>query len=543
MKKLFLLLYILFIPGIISAQAVFEPTSSSVYEFLNRLSVRGIIEFQDELRPVSRKLIAEKLLDAERNIQKLSGIEKDDLNYYKQDYYIELETIHDSVSQKMIVFRNDEEAGFRPFLYKDAVFSFTVDPILGLTFNRQYGNGFKHRWNGLKFSGYYNNFGYNFYFKDNEESGGALDTLKRVSPEPGIVLHDVKGNGFDYSNIRGAISFSWKWGSIDFGKDYIEWGSGRRGQLILSDKAPSFVSLRLIAKPVDWLQFQYIHGWLYSEIIDSSSIRTTLVSGRDSYYQKNKFIAAHILSFYPEENISFSLGESVVYSEKLEPIYFIPVIFFRLSDHYLSSSNNTGDNAQVFANAVYKNYSLPAKFYGTLFIDELSLTNVFKGGNLSSVAYTFGINFIDPVVENSELIVEYTRVDPFVYLNSNDLQLYNSHGYQLGHWIGSNAKQIYASYKQWFLRGLSVNLWGEHIVKGQTELPEQQYELPYPSILYGPRLSITSFGIDAGYEIYRELRAHLYYQYSNITDDEKGRTPEFKLGSNHIFGISIGYGL
>lgn len=74
---------------------------------------------------------------------------------------------------------------------------------------------------------------------------------------------------------------------------------------------------------------------------------------------------------------------------------------------------------------------------------------------------------------------------------------------------------------------------------------------PSPSSVYeflnrlavSPRLNITSFGIDAGYEIYRELKAHLYYQYSNVTDDEKGRTLEFKLGSNHIFGISLGYGL
>ena len=528
--------------GILSAQAIFEPTTSSVYEFLNRLSVRGIIEFQDELRPVSRKLIGEKLLDAEKNIDELSTVEKEDLKYYKQDYYIELETIHNSDSKKMVVFKNDDETGFRPFLYKDKDFSFTVDPILGLTFNRQYGDDFKHRWNGLKFSGHYNNFGYSFYFKDNEESGRTIDTLKRISPEPGLVLHAVSGNSFDYSNVRGMISFSWKWGSIDFGKDYIEWGSGQRGQLILSDKAPSFVSLRFIARPVKWLQFQYIHGWLYSNIVDSSSIRTTLVAGRDSYHQKDKFIAAHILSFYPVENLSFSLGESIIYSERLEPIYFIPVIFFRLADHYHSGSSS-GDNAQVFANAVYKNYSLRAKFYGTLFIDELSLTDIFKGGNLSAIAYTLGVNLVDPVIKNSELIIEYTRIDPFVYMNSDDLQLYTSHGYQLGHWIGSNAKEIYASYKQWLQRGLSIKLWGEYAVKGQTELPKQQYELPYPKILYGPRYNSTSFGIEADYEIYREVRAGLYYQYSDITDAEQGRTPAFELGANNIFGISLGYGL
>src|SRR3972149_6553343 len=215
MKKLFIVWCILFMQGILSAQAIFEPSSSSVYEFLNRLSVRGILEFQDELRPLARILIAEKLLEAEKNTQKLSEVEKEDLNYYKQDFYLELETIKNSDSEKMVVFRNDEDAGFRPFLYRDKNFSFTVDPIVGLTFNRRYADNFTHRWNGLKFSGYYDNFGYSFYFRDNEESGKTIDTLKRISPEPGLVLHEAKEKSFDYSNVKGMVLFSWQWGSID----------------------------------------------------------------------------------------------------------------------------------------------------------------------------------------------------------------------------------------------------------------------------------------------------------------------------------------
>ena len=538
MYKIFLLF--LFFTGLLFSQVVFEPSYSSVYNFLNRLSIKDIIIFNDELQPLSRKYIAEKLIEAECSLEELTSIEREELLYYKKDFEPEILIIRNSEKKKTIIFNDDANAGFRPFFYRDENFTFTVDPVLGFSYRRQYNDNYTLRFNGLKFGGYYRDVGYNFYFRDNEEIGTALDVERRISPEPGIVKHSLRGKNLQYSFVRGMVSYAWSWGSFDFGKDDIQWGSGRRGQLILSDKAPSFPFMRLILKPVDWLQFQYIHGWLQSGLIDSNSLRNTLVPDRVSYRQISKYIASHIISLYPFNNLSLSVGESIIYSDKLEPFYFIPVLFFRLADHYNADS---GDNAQIFANAVYKFYPLKVKLYGTLFIDELSLTDVLEGGNLSSVGYTAGINFIDPFLENSEVIIEYTRTEPFVYMNSDNVQLYTSHDYQLGHWIGSNADQFYFSYKQWVIRGLMVDVWGEYVRKGQTELPEQQYNSPYPDALYGPRFTMKSAGIEIRYEVYRNVFGRLFYSYSDITDEEPGRTPGFKIGSNSIFGFLVSYGM
>jgi len=152
------------------------------------------------------------------------------------------------------------------------------------------------------------------------------------------------------------------------------------------------------------------------------------------------------------------------------------------------------------------------------------------------------LNFVDPVLKNSEFVLEYSRIDPFVYMNSDDVQLYTSHNYQLGHWIGSNADQVYISYKQWIIRGLMIDLWGEYIRKGQTELPVQQYQTPYPDVLYGSRLNMKTAGIEIRYEILRNLFGRLFYTYSNISDEELGRIPTFKLGTHNIFGFLFSYG-
>lgn len=535
--------FLLFFPGLLFSQVVFETVSSSVYDYLNRLSVKGIIIFNDELRPLSRKLIAEKLLEAECSIEELSALEREELHYYKKDFNPEILIIRNSEKSQTVFFENDLIAGFRPFLYRDKDFSISADPVLGFTYRRQYEDNFNHRFNGLRFSGYFYKAGFNFYFRDNAESGNSIDFEKRLTSEPGNNPHKTTPDVIEYNFVEGSISYAWSWGSIDFSKENINWGNGRSGQLIFSDKVPSFPFVRLIVNPVEWLQFQYFHGWLFSGIVDSSSIRTTLVKGRDSYHQFDKFIASHIVSFYPFNNFSFSLGESIVYSHHIEPLYLIPVIFFRLADHYNSDSeSNTGDNAQIFANTVYKYYPLKAKIYSTVFIDELSVAGLFDDTNLSSAGITAGINFVDPLFNNSELVFEYTRVDPFVYMNSDDLQLYTSHGYQLGHWIGSNADQFYISYKQWILRGLSVLLWGEYIRKGQTEIPDQQYMVPYPKILYGSRLNLQQAGLEIRYEIFRHLYGRLFYTFSHISDEEEGRIPQFKLGSNSILGFLLSYG-
>ena len=151
-------------------------------------------------------------------------------------------------------------------------------------------------------------------------------------------------------------------------------------------------------------------GFLVSNVPDSSTFRYNSVEGRTSISDVPKFMALHTLSFYPNDNLSFTLGESIVYSEQLQPIYLIPVMFFRVADHYLSRDNaSASGNAQIFADASYINQSIRTKFYGSLFIDELSLNSIFEEGNLSALGYTLGLESADILIDNSTLGIEYTR--------------------------------------------------------------------------------------------------------------------------------------
>lgn len=545
-KQIGFLLTILLLEA--SGQTVYQKVNSDVYNFLERLSIKGIIEYHSEIKPIPRKEIANFLLKAQSNQNKLTDIDRKEIEFYLKEFADEVSLIDEGVIQKLPrteFFTSGENERFRLFNYRDSTFSFNLDPILGIKYGNEWNSAYSHRWNGLEMFGYISNsWGYSLDFRDNLEQTDNLDETKSNVPNTGIVISKKAENSIQYSSVNGQLNYGWSTGNLSFGKYAINIGNGRAGQIINSSKAPSYPLLRLDFRPVSWLNFIYFHGFLKSNIPDSSTYRYTSVDGRKSLTDIPKYIASHMLSFYIAEQLSLSIGESIVYSERIEPIYLIPVMFFRLADHYLSDEgSNTGDNAQLFAVASYRIAPIKSKVYGSVFIDELSIEKVLEGENLSSIGYTIGTEVSDFIIPNSGFVLEYTRIQPFVYTNSNNAETYKSSDYQLGHWIGSNSDMIYFAYKQNVIRGLWFKLSGWYFRKGQTELPEEQYQLPYPATLFGARRSDGRISLEVSWQPIHNLFAKGYYNYSNISDEEEGRTPEFMIGTFNNFGLAVYYGL
>jgi hypothetical protein len=532
----------------LSAQKVYQPVNNDIYNFLERIFIKGAIEYHSEIKPIPRKEIAGHLLEALSNKERLTSIDIQEIDFYLKEYADEISFIADSSNLKLPrteFFTSGETGRFRLFNYRDSTFTFNLDPILGLQYGNVWNSAYSQRWNGLEFFGYVSdNWGYSLDFRDNLETSDNLSIEKNNSPVTGINLSKEADNSIQYSVVNAQVNYSWNSGNLSFGKYAMNIGNGRAGQIINSSKAPTYPLLRLDFRPVHWLNFIYFHGFLKSDIPDSSTYRSTSVEGRESISDIPKFIASHMLSFYVGDEVSVSIGESIIYSERVEPIYLIPVMFFRLADHYLSSQNsNSGDNAQLFADASYRISPIKSKVYGSVFIDELSIEKVLEGENLSSIGYTIGTEFSDLIIPNSNFVFEYSRIQPFVYTNSNNAQTYKSHNYQLGHWIGSNSDMVYLAYRQNIMRGLYIKLSGWYFRKGQTEEPEQQYQLPYPSTLYGARRNDKRVNLEVTWQPVHNLIVKGYFTNSDITDEEEGRTQKFMLGINNNFGFAVNYGL
>ena len=561
MKILQIIFYITILSAHMYSQVVFEPLWHDVYTYLDRLSQKGVIEYDDLVKPLPRVYIYKKLVEAEKKEDQLTNLEKEELNYFKKEYFFESKLSGDTTQYKMLsnFFGKDEAGRFRLFSYSDSTFKIDLSPIVGyqLTFPGKERN--RNSWNGLYTYGYLSNFlGYSMDLRVHNESGSYVDAYKYFTPDEGIIPNirthlEIHSNTIDYSEVKAMISASWGWGDFVFAKDFITYGYSKSGNLVLSDKAPSFPYVRIDLHPLKWLKFYYFHAWLASDIIDSLKFDAGL---RNIY--RNKYIAWHSLVITPLKGLDFSVGESVVYADQLEPIYLMPFMFYFLADDFLSNrlGGNSGDsNLQLFLSLSSRNHIKNTHLYGTLFVDELTLAgltgSILSGTKTtgtvfgssrdrSQLGFTLGGSVTDLPIENLTVTTEYTRINPFVYQHHDPAQTYTNSGYILGDWLGANADLFYLNFNYRILRGLQLNLWGEYIRKG-SESDSLQYADTQPSFLYGLDHHYKYFGLNLNYEPLHELNVTAGFRI-NLESDEQ---PDGSFIDNRVneFSFSVYYGL
>src|SRR5690606_18387359 len=113
------------------------------------------------------------------------------------------------------------------------------------------------------------------------------------------------------------------------------------------------------------------------------------------------------------------------------------------------------------------------------------------------------------------------------------------------HWIGGNADLLSIKLNYQVIRGLRISLEGELFRKGGmmdviTNAYKDRKQVPF---LYSTVRKERSLTLSARYEPLYEMAGILYYQYSNISDEDKLRTPDWQLGVKHSFGVGIRYGM
>jgi len=531
------------------AQVVYEPLYKDVYDYLRRLSTKGIIEYNDEFRPLSRKYLAEKLLEAEKHPELLTEVQMADLKFYMRDYYHEIWFIENEKNEKHVDFFSGDPAGrWRVFSYGDENFKMSLSPILGYEIGSIDNAEATHLWNGIYTYGYITDaLGVSFDFRDNTEEGTTIDKTKRFTPVTGVNARssdnivDYSKNKIEYSEAKGIIATDWNWGSFAIGKEFMEWGYAENGGIVLSQKAPSFPFIRLDIYPVDWLGFNYFHGWLSSDVVDSTDIYYT-ETGTERISFRKKFIASHTLFIRPTKGLKLSIGESIVYSDDLEIMYLIPVMFFRLADHYLSRQNNSaGDNAQFFAAISSRNHIKNTHLYGSFFIDEITLSGLFDSfKQRNQFGFTLGASVVDLPLDNLTLTLEYSKIYPFVYNNFIQTITYESASYIMGHWMGNNDDQVYGSIKYRFLRGLEASMWARYIRKGEAGNLGDQYEQPQPPFLFGLRTNHTYLGAMVKYEFIHELFVRIRYQYMKTSQQQENLSFIDKIVNEFHFAIYYG---
>jgi len=533
----------------IYSQVVFVPINDNVYEYLDRMNIKGFINLDTEVKPFSRIYIAEKLSDLREKITNLNIIDKDLLAWYESEYKYELLKIHAKLKGVNADNKIDIKDRWRLFNYEDTTFSFNISPIAGVRYSfldggRNYSGQIGVRtWISVS-----NWFGGMLDMRNIGEFGDFVDEKKIFSPKRGHEIGTYHSDGIEYSDVRAQLNLNWDWGVISLKKDYIEWGNSYFGNLILSDKPPSYPHLSFQLKPAEWFRFNYMIGWLHSGIIDSS--RTIIVNPGDApevYHERfvKKYVVANMLTLTPVSWIDFSIGNSFIYAGDFRPEMLIPFNFFKYMDR------NTGkaifeDGNGTFYFDISLRFPSTFKFYSTMFFDVDS-----KEGSLGTFlnkawyGFTLGGKKVDLFVSNLDLTIEYTKVNPWVYEHKyRSLTNYKHLEYSLGHWIGQNADQLKVQFNFQPISRLQFKLWVEYIRKGgQKDIKYAYLGEDSEVFLYPPLRKDQNIGLNVNYEIIHELFIEISLIYSNISDEDSNRTPKYLLGKNNIFNLMFYYGI
>ncbi|MFO8128343.1 MAG: hypothetical protein R6T99_00380 [Bacteroidales bacterium] len=440
-----------------SSQTVYEHISSKgIYHFLDELANNKIIELNSAVKPYARMFIAEKLKEASEQKDKLNKRQQRELRFYARGYTLEMDE-HPETNATFDVFKKNKNlaTAINPFgiLYKDSVFSFSLKPVWGIRYFFNDHGSVYHRWGGAEMYGYIgSNLSFYASLRDNNETEwlSRPDYLNRRQGVP------VKGNpygGVDYSEMRGGIFYTWQWGSAGLAKDHLSWGSNYHGANIFSGKQPSFGQIQLNLKPTRWFEFHYFHGWLVSEVVDSSRSYWDNDTYREVFH--GKYIAANFYTFIPVKRLNLSFGNSIVYSDiGVQAVYLIPFLFYKSVDHTLNSTaNNTGQNSQMFFDISSRNLK-HLHLYATAFIDEFKLDRLRHNDQHNFISWKCGFRLSDFPLQNLALTAEYTRTNPGTYQHYISTTTYESNGYNMGHYLKANSEEYYIGISFKPLRGL-----------------------------------------------------------------------------------------
>ena len=526
------------------AQVVFEPTYKTVYGYLARLAQKGVIDLDDVILPLSKAYIAGKLDTLSFQTGILTPLEKQELDFYRKDYTLERNIAQriDLATPYRSVFKSQRGDRFRWGAYQDTQFSMNVQPLGGYELEiKNNGSTGQHTWRGISVNGYLGKYiGYSFDFRDNTEQGSTIDRTKIFSPLTGIIYTGGGNNSIEYNDTKGTVSVGGKIATFTIGKDYMPMGYGEGGKIILSQKAPSFPLIRLDINPAKWFSFNYAHIWLNSNLIDSSTIYSTSSQTGNQFAYRSKYMAIHSLTFLPIKGLRITLGESAIYNDKIDFGYLIPVIFYRSFDHYKGGiKNNSISNSQIFFQVSSRNHIPKTHVYASFFVDEARLSDLTDGANAKNqTAYTVGMSVADFPFNNISLTAEYTKVRPFAYENYVTAQTYTSEDYNLGHWIGSNADQLYLSALWRLRRGLHWKTTFSAVRKGSKGTALQQREAEGFPFLFGEVQSKTEFSSVLTYELIHDL----FFKTGFTSSEYVGVNNQNSYAYNGLsFGFNFGF--
>lgn len=247
--------------------------------------------------------------------------------------------------------------------------------------------------------------------KDSWQAGGDHDNVTSVLTDP---------YQFDLNiPYRAALSFGGERWNLWAGRDLLSWGSGRTGNLMLSDADLYHEGVRFTTY---WDRFKYTFLLLGLEswMIDVADGFPDYPYVEKPAAERFKMFLAHRFEFRILENLRFTMNESIIYGGKYPDLrVFNPLIVYH--NLYLKEYSNS----LVTAEADYTP-SAGLLLYGQFAMDQLSTIfekNAYgKDEEPNAMGFLAGIEYSRQIGGGNLTVgYEFVKTDPWLYIRETPL--------------------------------------------------------------------------------------------------------------------------
>lgn len=436
---LFLVAGSLLIPaGEASAQVENVPVSNQVYEFLNRMGVKGILPlYSNAMLPLSRRDVGEFLSEVAAKKEELSGAESGFLQKFMREFSHEINPPGEDAAVLLQDGFKDLFTQKEKYLYDytDSTLSLYVEFLGSLEYRNVTGDSYGGTHVSLEEHGgrirgtIKDRFGYFLEGTDGTIFGDKVFALSDRRLAGSFKLRLPGSTNFD--NTSAYLRADLNWFNIEFGRERLLVGTGYGDRLLLSDNAPAFDAIRIDAHYKS-LRFVFIHGSL---VQDSASFPGTIVEEPPG---SNKYLALHRVQLSLVNTLNFGVSEMTVYQRySPEFAYLNPINFYKSAEHSLGDRDNSflSFDLELFP---WKGY----KFYGAWLIDDIDFSRFGTGWWGNEFGWQAGVYSTDAVgIPDLDADLEFTHVEPYVYSNRTSSNDYTNGSLGMGNHLEPNSDE------------------------------------------------------------------------------------------------------
>ncbi len=542
----------LFLPHVTLAQAEHVEVTHPVYEFLNRMQLRGLTPgYSRAMLPLERKAVTafiRSLSDADESATaaKLTGAESTLLARFEEEFVAEA----DGMQQATVLFDtpvadvvsaslDDREKYLYRWRSEDGSSTFHMELLASLEYRAlmdddrktnvtlgQLGGRFRGTLGGV--------FGYGLMATNGTAKGDRALAMSDHQLRRNFNFADLDKDFFDFSEAY--VTASWDWGAVALGREKRLIGSGYGNKFLISTNAQPFDAVQFTAHAGD-VRFLFLHGFLLSE--------KEFVDNYRPYYD-SKYLAIHRLEADLFDALRFGVFESVIYSQReIDFGYLNPVNFYKSAEHAGGDRDNPMlgfDLATLFVPG--------SQLYGSWLIDDVDFARWGDDWWGNKFIWQGGIANAS-LLPNTDVTLEYTRIEPYVYSHRLAGNQYTHNGDALGLELPPNSDEWYVAMRHWLSADLWMTLEVHRRRHGRNEVDEDGNVLVnhgadiYESLAYqrdsdiaafldGPLDESLMFTLGARYEPIRNFVFHARWRFRSLTSEVDGERKD------HFFLLGLG---